>query len=414
MPYLTDRTRILKMQQCPRSRYYHSEINNIGITPSRTSISLSKGLSIHEGVGHLNKQVMAIQQSRDLSVGIDVDAAVEAALNFYRDLVSKAELDLEDNSPHAYVYAEQCALIEFAVRGYAIARLPYHARDYYVLSVEKENLLQLSDDLILMSRKDSIERKVDTNGPYIFEFKTSFAWDSPEAKKKTIEDEYRIDMQGLADLLAMESSLGEEMHGINMEFFINGSRRQDRDRIYKQDTWTIRPWMKRNVVGPDEFAWQYWYKDELGNNRNIGKSFIRVNIWEMMPVKDWIEALANMHVQPELGDPLSKVFIAPVPFYRNSEEIRSWIAATVAQELRVIEALDRINSTSDKQHKQMLLDEYFPKYTHSCINKYRKYCPFYIICHGELNGVEDVRESGLFVDRKPHHDAEIEMVGGDE
>ncbi len=414
-PYLTDRTRIQKQQQCPRSRYYHSEINDLGIAPAGTSVALSKGLATHKGVESLNNQVKLIQQSGEIGNGIDITLAVNAALKYFDECIAKGELEVEEGTAEPYVYAEQRALIEFAVRGYAISRLPYHISTFEIVEVEKEYLLQLAEGLVMMGRGDGEERRMDTGRLYNYEFKTSFAWDSPNAKKRTIEDDYRVGMQGLATLIQMEAAAGEEVHGINMEFFINGSRREDsKDHIYKQDTWTIRPWVKRNVTGPDQYAWQYYYVGRDGQNHSIGNSYKRVNIWELMEIEEWIDMLSNMRIQPDLGDPLSKVFIAPVPYQRNSEDIRSFLTSIIKQELAVVDALEKVKNAASRTEYEQLLDEYFPKYTHSCINKYRKYCPFFIICHGELMGMKDPRESGLFKDREPHHDAEKVMVGGDE
>lgn len=418
MPYLTDRTRILKFQQCPRSRYYHSEINSIGITPNTSSVSLTKGLAVHKGVENLNSQVQHIQASGQIANGIDVEAAVKAGLDYFDDNISKGEFSLESDSSGAqeYTYREQQALIEFGIRGYAISRLPYHIVTYQIMSVEKELLVELDNNLVLMTRLDGEEKRIDNNGSYIYELKTSYAWDNPESKTHPIEDEYRIGMQALGNLIAAEASDSIKRHGIVSEFFINGSRREDKkdNGIYKQDSWTIRPWMKRNVVGPDEYAWQYWYTDRFGNNHSLGKSYNRVNIWEMMTVKEWIEILAERKVQPDLGDPFSKVFISPLPLQRTDSDVRSWLINTISQELRVIEGIEKVNNAANDSEYWQLLDEYFPKYTHSCINKYRKYCPFYILCHGELAGSRNVKDGGMFRDREPHHEAEQVLVEGGE
>lgn len=414
--YLTDNSRIRTMQQCPRKRYWNNEFQGRGIVSNRNSVALSKGLAIHKGVETLNRSLINPCAEPPYLLVLSpenlVETAVKAALDEFDTRASAEELEVELGTTEDYLYKEQKALIEFAVRGYALTRLPQHKQTHRFVSVEKEHLLQLTDRIILMGRTDGVEQKIDTSGHYIFEFKTSFAWDD------LISQEYSIDLQGLSSILQVEAEFNQaniqaRVDGINMEFFINGSRKKDKkDNVYKQETWTIRPWMKTGAITGSEFKWKYWYQDAFGNNHNLGKTFQRVNIWEIMPIKEWVEMLASGSLQPELGDPFQSVFIAPTPYYRDQQDVDSFITQTIAQEERVIEGIQLIREEESESEKQRLLDKYFPQHRHSCINKYRKVCPYWGLCWGR-DGLDKMPvESGLFKLREAHHDAEKVMLGG--
>jgi hypothetical protein len=398
------------MQECPRKRYWSTEVNGIGITPMQNSIALSKGLAIHRGIESIN---IALMEGIDPAVGVklDIEACVKAALAEFDLKAAKEELEVEEgeSTTENYLYHEQKALVEFAVRGYALTRLPYHRSTYRPISVEQEKVLQLADDLILMGRSDADLQRLDNGGYYIFNFKTSFDWNDD------IEQEAKIDIQGLSELILFEALTGNRVDGIHSEYFINGSRRLDKkDRVRKQDTFSIRPWMKKGMPGDTiQFAWKYYFEDRFGNNHSLGKTFTRVNIWEIMPIKEWVELLASGKVQSDQGDPMQKLFIAPTPYYRQPDDISSWITEVIAQELRVKEGMEAINNCDTAEGKQELLDTYFPRYRHACYSKYRKWCPFFSLCWGDKWMAQDPISSGLFKERTPHHDIEALSLGGE-
>jgi len=410
---LTDRSRIIKYQECPRKRYWANEFNGRGIVTAKNAIALSKGSAIHAGVQSLNQQYQVARQVGEENNGniipaIDVELAVKAALDLFAERSETEELALEEDNTDTvalYTLNEQKALIEFAVRGYALTRLPYYISTYRVVGVEQERVLELADNLTLMGRADSELQRLDTGGYYIQSLKTSFAWDDD------LSQEAKIDIQGISELILFEALTGNRVDGIAMEIFVNGSRRKDKkDGIYKQDTFSIRPWVKRNVTGPDSYAWKYYYEDSFGANRSIGKSYQRVNIWEIMPIKEWVELLASGHIQPELGDPMQKLFVAPVPYYRQNDDINSWLVEVIAQELRIAEAMAEINNEQDSAEKQRLVDANFPRYRHACRNKYRKWCPYFSICWGSEGLAQDPLAGGLFKLREPHHELEVQAI----
>lgn len=423
-PAVTDRTRIQTHQECPRKRYWRNEYKTPpdpegreqpnGIVPNLNPIPFVKGGAIHKGVEFFNNQLMNGEV-------IDVEAGVAAALTYYEEKAASEELQLEPGeiTPENYVYNEQKALIEFGVRGYAHARIPYHRTTYRPVAVEQERLVKLADDLVLMGRSDADLQRYDTKGYYIFSFKTSFAWDNPNdtTGANLIELGHKIDNQGISEAVLFEAITGQRVDGIHMEFFINGSRKKDyKDKgTRKQDTWTVRPWMKQGIVsGDDLFAWKYYFEGRDGFNHSLGKSYKRVNIWEIMPVKDWVELLISGKVQPDQGDPFRGVFIAPTPIYRDDQDVVSWVTEVVAQEQAVVSAMEKIRNETDEAKKQVLLDQNFPRYRHSCINKYRKVCPYFVLCWGGQGVEKNPVGSGMFKARSPHHDYEIELQGEDD
>lgn len=111
-------------------------------------------------------------------------------------------------------------------------------------------------------------------------------------------------------------------------------------------------------------------------------------------MKEWIQMLADLQVQAHLGNPLSELFVTPVPHERNEQELSEWLRQVCAQEEEVRTNVRRVGTDFDREW----LDVYFPMYRHSCF-QYQRTCEYAPLCHDRL-----APDCGLYQIRKDHHE----------
>lgn len=460
-PFLTDRSRIIAHQTCNRLRYYQYEWNGVGLSPVRSSIPLTVGKCTHAGLEILLTAVLkadqkGIQRDAKWLEGF-VDLAVEKALSDYDFDCRERSLELSESDDASYVYMEQRALIEAMIRGWCVARLPSFLEEYEVVEVEREELLTLVEPsmcpmcngkgevrfnityvgiaetctgcngqgkvggILFMARADGLLRNRRDNNLYILSFKTAAKYDERTARDN------RYDMQGMSELAAIESRLEREhelfsqqahavgsvpgpapkIMGVQMEYLLKGERSKEYidgsySGPYRQNSPLIRPYMKQGILSSgDAFAHRYQWVDEMsGNTRRLGKGWARVNIWEVMPVKEWIEMLAANEVQPEAGDALTVQFVSPPPIYRNEDDVRSFLTQVTAQEKRIAAAREWVAGAQSEEERTRLLDENFPQYRRACVY-YGAPCAYVPLCHEGL--ASSPLTTGLYSIRRPHH-----------
>jgi len=288
--------------------------------------------------------------------------------------------------------------------------------------------------ITLRSRADALLRKRSDGSLYVWSLKTANAWD----KRK--ENEARHDVQGISEMVCIEHRLDQErkfiienrpMQGIDtvgervridgtqMTHFIKGRRELDEDNnVYRIKSVLLHPWARANgLLGELEFAHTYYYNCELphpfegrkgqcegGKRHSIGNSWEQVNIWEYMPMAEWVQLLLSGMVQPSL--PLPAFFINPIPAFRNDEEVKDWLEQITHQERVVLAGLSSFGDHVDRPEDQhRILNECFPQHRRSC--DWPGKCQFIDICFGPLAIADDPVGSGLFVLRTPVDHTEI-------
>lgn len=440
-----DRSRVLKYQQCPRARYYSTEIYGRGIQPIRMSIPLVVGQCVHKGLAELllgAAKMFEVEKTTIGMWGVDwVDVCVDTALEEYDKEVKARGFTLDPEEEAFSVYSEQKALIEAMIRVWALRRLPGFLEQFEVLEVEREDTFTLydpsenfsltpPDEIVWMSRADGLLRERASGDLYVLSFKTSADWNDFKDK------EARIDMQGMSELYAIERRLfkerwsenfdkddfdiqGIKLAGVQMEFLLKGRRSRDKEtKQYLQDSILVRPYFKDGGgLIEDEYAWKYWThcdgphvtsggKKCAGDaNHSLGKGWYRVPIWEHMPVKEWIQLLHEGSVQSDAGDALEGLVVSPMPFFRHQEEIESWRLQVESQEARIAE-IRKGAATDWPDDMKFYLDRNFPQHREACYKYGEKHpCQFLSIC---FENIGDPLESGLFQLRKAHHAAEAE------
>lgn len=343
------------------------------------SVPLVWGTGIHAGVKALLKNQ-------------DVQSAVDYALDDYASQCSDRNFDIDELESQSFVYAEGKALIEGFTRAWALERLPDFIATYEILEVEHEALWKdWAEGIDLAYRPDALLRKRNTGGIYIFNLKSSYAWGERELKAS------RYNVQGLSELAAVEHRLGEKVAGIQDEIFIKGSRYKQKDGSFHQSTFLVHPWLKAGITSDDDqWAWKYYY-DKDGSTRSIGKAFSKVNVWEHMSMKEWIDMLASGNVQGEFGNPLAELFVTPIAHERNEAELQEWLHQARAQEAHIKQHVRNIEPWAGTNEERRALDEFFPMYRHSCF-QYQRTCEFAPVCHERLK-----LDCGLYQPRVDHH-----------
>jgi hypothetical protein len=435
---LTDRSRTLAYQRCPRSRWLEYEYKGLGIRPNKLNTDLWTGTYVHIGVNGLLSG-----KSEDESVGL--------ALEMYWPEVRNWGLVVEDNQDASYVAYEQGALTEALVRLYARYVLPRVLERFQIVETEREDVTKLVNlptyndnykQLFWQSRCDALLLEKETSDLYVHSLKTAKTWGQKE------DDGARHDMQGLSEIWAVDDRLrkwqekwnswdelnkttalnldsfnqvpnwfikraaeGHPPHvqGVKMEYLLKGIK--DRYPPYGYGSPLIRPWKDtRDDLGRPNYAWKYDWKDELGNGHKLGPKYRRVNIWEGMGVKNWMNALEEGLIQPGTGNPFESQVVLPIEYFRNDYDTKRWLRQTQNQESRIAESSETANrllASGRLAEFEEELDRNFPQHSRSCDWPTR--CPYQEVCFGP-EGMLMAPEQGGYRERVPHHQAEVEKV----
>lgn len=422
---LTDRSRSIEFQRCPRARFLGYHWGGHGLALAGLSVPLTTGTYVHVGVG----AVLA---------GKSVEEGVERAVAAYDAEVGRRGF-ADPHTDAAETVAEQRALTEALVRVFAVRRWPELTREFEVLETEREDEFELTrlqpryisiqtptgggpnqsaeyecvdgEPVVWMSRADALLRQRETDDLYVYSLKTASQW------SQTRDEEARHDMQGLSEIAGIEERLTREdrpaqLMGVQMDYLVKGDRNARSG--WRQDSPLVRPWRKVSQFGPAEWVWTTkvpcvepqtckYHRSRPSANpyHNLGDEWERVNVWEHTSVREWVEMLASGAVQPEAGDPLAHAVITPVPYFRQRDEMEAWRRQMAGQEGRVARLL---TEDADQVREPTLpwLDEFWPQHRRSC--DWPSKCVFQRIC---FEGALDDPLGNGYVWRVPHHAPEL-------
>lgn len=445
----TDRSRVLTSHTCPRKRFLEYELDTPegpgGVVPTRLNMDLVVGSAFHRGI-----QSLLLAYHVEKPVSTTVDDAVKDALEGGADwpgfwpLVKSRGLVLSDKEDAYYVYHEQAALVEALIRGYEAFVLPRLVDRFLVVEVEREdvgNFPGTNGNVIKFGmRADALLLEKDSNDLYVLSLKTTKEW----GKKQ--EDSNGHDMQGLTEAMVVEERLrgwaeildlgglsvddgiyGEEtvprwfrerhasgalpqVFGIKMEFALKGRRGEypSGSGVWTYSNPLIRPWKKSDDLGEPQYAFMYEFQDELGGNHRLGKGWRRVNIWEDIGVKAWIELLKDRSIQGfEPGRGLAQQFVLPQEYYRNEEDMKDVEDEVVGQEEFIREGVGVVRQAQeagDERGLRKALGKYFRKQTRSC--DWPTKCEYQPVCFGPREYTLNPLASGLYQIREANHPSE--------
>lgn len=450
MEAYADRSRILTHQSCPRRRYFEYEVPTSGdvngVRPQRMDMNLLLGAAFHAGIEQLLLEAMTPSGKEDT-----VDWAVTVALDGYQDWtgywpqVKSVGLSLEPEEDASYVYYEQAALVEALIRAYAIFVLPQVLDRFQVVDVEREERADFSIPgftLHFLARVDGILLDKTTGEIFVLSLKTAKEWGKRE------DDSARHDMQGLSETRVVEQRFarwqkvleflvnvpgmfpahqdvvspenGEiipwwfvdrfiagappTVSGVIMQYALKGRRENSPKGSgrYCFNNPLIRPWKKADDLGGSGYAIRYEFQDPMGGNHRLGKGWNRVNIWEDMGVKKWIEYLATNEIQGfSPGTAIASQFILPIEYFRNPDDMDRWERQVMHQEANV--AVGRVQ-VREAANKEFALDRFFPMHTRAC--DWPTKCSFQEVCFGPAAYLHDPLASGLYTIRTANHPSE--------
>jgi hypothetical protein len=374
-----------RYQRCPRAFYWNYVYKGLGLQQSKRPLPLAFGGSAHLGL----EQVLR---------GAGIERGVEVSLQEFEQQARGIGLLLEPNEDAYSVYQEQRALLEALLRAWYLVRYPSFTDEYEVIDLEREEEWKPSEGITFMARADGLLRSRATGDLYVLSFKTAKQYD-----KKRV-DEARSDIQGISELVAIEERLGERVQGIQMEYLIKGRREEwpKGSGIYQTSSPLIRPWV--NADGRYAHSWDW---SDLDGRHTLGNKWRKVAIWESLSIADWISQLASGSVQPSAGPCLDRWIVSPLPYYRNRDEVESWKRQAREQAVQIARKVkdeEYHRTASNPSMFVSYLDHEFPQYRHSC--NYPTACPFKGICFGSAGSEPET--SGQYVEREPHHAAELE------
>lgn len=446
---LMSRSALLSYQTCNRKFYYQYQYKGHGVVDNKLNIDLLIGEACHRGLQHLLEHCRIDHKNGDFT-DTCIDEAVKYANDLYITRISTNDIDIHKSEDLGYVILETGALIEGLIRSFALYRLPSLLNEYDILEVEKEDIYNINESSIFLGKADGLFKRKSDNKLVVLSIKTD-----SYLTENTIRDNTH-DMQGISEIVIIKDRLNFlydllktrnhlelgyddnklnydkdwiinedvynymqdcysknlkniEINLVQYEHLIKGGRRQDpaKSGIYKRQSPLLHPYklnsgidFKSKIFNPDEFMITF------GQGRPP-KNWEKIDIWKIMPVKQWIDMLNTSQVQPEIGNILKDIIYTSDLIFRSNEEQEEWVESFG----QVINNIDRdltiYNLHKDSAASRNSFNKRFPKNTQSCHNFYGKDCIFVDVCHNGLR-IDEAFEFGTYQIRHPHHDLERE------
>jgi hypothetical protein len=375
MPY-SSRTARLTYLTCPRKRYLINHYNQTGITGVKLNLDLTVGACVHKGLEVLliackDNQWIENDYFNPANQAI-IQNSVDAAIAEFEKLLGIYKLGSPDLD---YTLGEQCALIEYCIRVFAIFRLPTFLEFYEILEVEVEDIYHFKKPLIcndcdfrfedfqfreklscpncgsldisnpFQIKADGLLRNRVNNSLVILSFKTASGF-----MAKT-ERDILHDMQGVSEWVGIldrinyyydkmmqnkgvaivevtpsnlsllrfiayciEQNIKPEISGVQYEYIIKGSYKEEpyQSGFKKQQNSFIRPYKFDSIRRMgSNETIAATYKWKVNSGKQP-KGWNRINIWEDIGVAKFLELLATGEVQPEEGNPFEYAIVSPL------------------------------------------------------------------------------------------------------
>lgn len=484
------RSTVLTFKACDYKGFLQYLFEGYGLDSEKISLDLLNGTVFHRGRQYLLEHCRVHHPDGNFDEQC-VDEAVAAAREVWEEELNKKEpwLHKGEQDRMVEILLEQECLWEGLIRAWAARRLPQILEQYNILEVEQEEVFENFSPIVTwLGKADAMYREKSTGRIILDSAKTASTF--PEVTERNIlhdmqglsewvaandrlkrywEDIQKLDVTAIADALLMGmirtdlpewvqekiskdipsavsyfewlKSLSEppQVYAVQYDFALKGQRRRDnpKDKMspYSQQSFLCHPYKKDGLItftmagsvgsGADEYKWKV-------NPGRQPAGWNKINIWEDIGIKAWVEMLAKGMVQPELGDPFlcsvddegnlsSGVLHTPPLVIRNEFELKEWETSTRFYAERIFsykEVLDsilnRFNNvdegfdTEQIREYEETLWALFPKNTLSCHDFYGRDCQFVVHCH-EMMGLQELEQSGYFSRRIPHHDEEKKM-----
>ncbi len=460
------RSVILTFYTCPYKGYLTYFYESHGITSSQAVLDLLIGTTVHRGLQYLLEHCRRHHPDGNFEEQC-IDEAIDFAKEIWTETLSNCELALHSGEFDRLdeIIPEQECLFEGLIRGFAIKKLPGILEEYEILEVEKEEVFEGFSDLVtFLAKADGLFLRKSDNKLVILSIKTASQY------LDVTERDILHDMQGVSEwvcvkdriernyerfcnlmsttnqegnlnkMVELKKEVGNsiyqlfvnqfpdgapQIYAVQYEYLIKGQRKQDPygSGIYKQNSFLVHPYKMESLMtlsggsfstSSDDYKWK-----SKGSGR-LPKGWSKIDIWNDVGIKNWIEMLATGKVQPEEGNPFDGILITPPLVLRLPEELEEWKVSNKYFAERLHIGLQRIKEIEKqlaaaiykgwnketillKEELKIAIWEEFPKNTRSCENFYGRSCTFVPHCH-ELLDLDTAIDSNIYSVRNPHHE----------
>jgi len=388
---VSDRSRYEEYFKCPRKRYYGYEYGGRGIVGLGSNEDLAFGSGIHNGL-------------EELILTGDFDLALKRL---------EAEIkDVEGETADGYP-----KLDEFYALGYGMLSLfktqvlPKQKEQFDIKDTELEIVLELTNDLIWMSRIDAhlLRKAKGTHLPYVWEYKTS-ATNYADELVNSAQDNFQFLMEAAAlehhyDTVGGDSPL--YVGGTQLLVLLKGVK-----------TWASATEEARGIKGQRRmgpFTYAYHKSDPFHADPGVDEWQPKYHAgWTRVPI--WIYPGLEKYYSEEFfydtkhksyKDNMGLIF-QPPPISLDRKKFENLKTQIINVEFMIEEGVKAINATPEMT--ETTLDMFFPQNFLNChkdggFNK--KDCPYVPVCHG---GDSPDPADGVYRWREPNHPFEDQVL----
>jgi hypothetical protein len=353
---------------CPRSRYWGTVYEGLGLSPRGESEALLIGTALHAGLAALWR---CGETSGELAAKLALPAMTET--EEFQKLQQREQWLL------------RCFL-------YAYGKLVYerYIQEWEVLYVEQELFVERGY-LVLLCQPDVILRHRQTGRIRYLEYKTT------KLLTPRYIESWRYSPQLAAGIVAAEETLQLKIDECVMGFFDKGQ--PSRDGSYWNSPFT-NYWLKSGN-GTDELPDQWSEK-----RPQYFKGWERFEPWTVYPEPEaWVEKLLLIDENVVLGQmPESS------PTVVHPDLVKEWIDYSFWREHEIATAM---HGMQEEGWKEFDLPIAFPRRNRQCRPVIGNDCPFLNLCWNP-GMAQDPVATGLYVPRTPHHRAERIALGLEE
>lgn len=367
----TSRSKVTSWFHCPRYRYLKYHYLGSGIQRATEHKAALMGKSIHVG----NAQLM---------LGHSIAESIATAGEEFNKGFNWTQ-------PNAEVFfKEQWHFIEGTIRAFNRVRVPKLLTLGKVIDVEREESYALSDDIEWAFRADAIIQTPD-NMLIVVDYKpTAFGG-------YNFVRGWERNSQVLAYVAAAEAIYKLPVLGVQIEGYIKGNRRANKDLFGGQ---------LKVQNSPLCYVWQNTVTGQISPEYQRAADWKRTPLWETsFTTKEYIEEFLT-------AEEVEHYFLAPVPpISPNSYRMERWKEQTVCNERRIEQAaslVEQVRVGGDEVLFLKTLNQHFPMNEDNCYKYGEDYpCEFDQICHNR-EVESDILASGMYEERKDHHETENE------
>lgn len=365
-----DSSRYVTTLHCKRERFIEYELLNYGLSPQVVSEDLQFGLGIHAGAEAIILGRDWVQESNEQFNKIQGTTI---------DGLSRMD---------EMKFMGHVMLIEFRERF-----LPIFKAKYEILHTELEILHEFHPGYGWMSRPDLVVREWGQETRLNVNYKTS-------SYPGDLLTNSKYALQLLMEAEAIRATTKEYVGGTVIVAFDKGYK----SKITKKEKEEGKSGYRR--MSPLTYAWTTGTNEHTGEIHfalSYAAKHQRVPVFTIMTPLEWWEYLDKHH--PTVLR--NQIFSTPV-ISHATEKTESVKTQILAEEMRIEKGV-RDYEAAPPEHKNTVLDEYFPQNFDNCLNHhgYRGHCPFLDYCH--TVGVSD-KPLYHYTLRTPNHPVENSII----